>query len=508
MKTWIPLVLALALLLSACTGGNTTNEGSQPPESNNGSGANPDTPQPPTEISILTVQQTPEVLPDNNPVLLEIEKRTNTKLDITWVPSNSYTEKLMLTLAANEMAELTYIPDMFDPQVVQMAKDGAFWDISPFIQEHPNLAALPEEIWNNASIHGVHYGVPRLRPLDGGGNMPMVRLDWLEKLGLDVPETMEELYEVAKAFTEQDPDGNNLQDTVGITGDITMIGWVESIFTETNGRWKLKDGGLIPVIFDPAARQALEWLKRGYEEKTITQDFAVLKGTQPRDLLMGNKAGVIGAFMNPQWLFTEAIRKIDPEGDMYPLPYVIGAEGNKFAPQEPGVAGMYAIPRTVPEDKVKKLLAFMDYGIGAEGSDLAIYGIKDVHYIEEDGFKVATEQAATDMVGQNILGVIFGQFEKYQRAFLTGIPKEMYERNVDIIDQRSEISVPNHAYGLISETEIIYGPDLYKRVEDLKTSIIMGKEPMSAWDNMVSQLEADPQMLKMIDEINEAYRNK
>ncbi|WJH32827.1 extracellular solute-binding protein [Paenibacillus sp. CC-CFT747] len=53
----------------------------------------------------------------------------------------------------------------------------------------------------------------------------LVRNDWLKKLNLEVPKTTEELYNVAKAFTENDPDGNGKKDTFGISleADLTKI---------------------------------------------------------------------------------------------------------------------------------------------------------------------------------------------------------------------------------------------------------------------------------------------
>jgi putative aldouronate transport system substrate-binding protein len=497
-KAAVATVMMLSVVLSACAG----KDGQQAagPADNK-----------PVEISIIALQQTPEVLPADNPVLKEIEKRTNTKLNITWVPTNSYNEKLKLTLASNELADLTMVGEIFDPQVVQMATAGAFWDITPFIKDYKNMAALPKALWDNAKIQGKNYGIPRIRPLQGGGNTPMFRKDWLDKLGLPIPQTMDDIFNVAKAFTEKDPDGNGKADTIGITAEIgagdTMgtLSWVEAAFTNTNGKWKLKDGKLVPVVFEPGAKQAIEWLKKAYDEKILIQDFGVIKNS--RELVMANKAGIVAQAMNPQWLLTEAARKIDPKADMYPLPFIAGPEG-KMSFEDTGVAGMHVIPKKVPEAKVKQLLAFMDYGIGDEGSDLAIYGMKDVHYTEKDGFKTATEQAKKDMVGQNILGVIFGKFEKYQRAFLTGIPKDMYERNMKIIDEREKVGKPDYSFGLISQTNITYGPDLYKKIQDTKIKVIMGKEPMSAWDDMVAKLKADAQFAKIIEEMNAAYKSK
>ena len=44
----------------------------------------------------------------------------------------------------------------------------------------------------------------------------MIRKDWLAKLGLKEPQTVDDLYTIAKAFTEQDPDGNGKKDTYGL----------------------------------------------------------------------------------------------------------------------------------------------------------------------------------------------------------------------------------------------------------------------------------------------------
>ena len=44
--------------------------------------------------------------------------------------------------------------------------------------------------------------------------MPMIRKDWVDKLGLAMPATTDELFEVLKAFQEQDANGNGEADEV------------------------------------------------------------------------------------------------------------------------------------------------------------------------------------------------------------------------------------------------------------------------------------------------------
>ncbi|MDU0206349.1 extracellular solute-binding protein [Paenibacillus sp. MAH-36] len=499
--TFLTGTMGFVLLVSACTSGQT---GNSPAVT---------TDKAPTPISVFVNQTGTTTVDPTNSLLQEIEKKTNTKLSITWVPQNTFSEKVKITLASGDMSDLTLVTSIFDPQVVQLAGDGAFWDLSPYIDSYPNFKALPKDIWENAKIKGKSYGIPRPRPLEGSWGLQL-RKDWLDKLGLKVPETMDDVYAVAKAFTEKDPDGNGKADTYGLTANVDVNGmgtlsWVENTFNGVASNWKMKDGQLVPVIFEPSEKQALEWLKRVYEEKILTPDWAALKNTQAREQYMGNKAGIIGTALNPQWLFMDAIRKLVPQGDSYPITYLIGPEG-KFAGRDAGNYGMFVIPKTVPEAKMKNILELMNQGYGEEISNLAAFGLPEVHYTVKDGFKVATEQATKDNLADvtNNLPNIFSGYDKYQRAYFAGIPKEYYDRNKKLIDERSTFSKPDPAYGLLSKTALTLGPDIDKKIQDMKVKVILGKESLAAWDDFVAKLKSDNDYRKIVQEMNEAYKNK
>ncbi|WNR46011.1 extracellular solute-binding protein [Paenibacillus roseipurpureus] len=493
--------LGMATIVSACS----TDKPEQNPS------AKPDTT--PTPIRIFVNQTGTTAVDPANTLLKEIEKRTNTQLTIDWIPQNTFSEKSKLILASGDLSDLTLVTNIFDSQVVQMAGQGAFWDLTPYIDSYPNFKALPKDIWDNAKIKGKNYGIPRPRPLDGSWGLQL-RKDWLDKLGLKVPETLDDVYAVAKAFTERDPDGNGKGDTYGLSGNVDANGmgslsWVENTFNGVSGNWKLKDGQLTPAVFEQSEKKALEWLKRAYDEKILISDWATIKNSQARDQYMGNKAGIIGSALNPQWLFMDAIRKIDPKGDSYPIPYLIGPDG-KFAGRDSGNNGMFVIPKTVPEAKMKKILALMNQGYSEEIANIATYGLPDVHYTVKDGFKVATEQATKDNLADvtNNLPNIFSGYDKYQRAYFAGIPKEYYDRNKKLIDDRTAISKPDPAYGLISPTALTYGPDMDKKIQDMKVKVILGKESLTAWDDFVAKLKSDDNYQKIIKEMNEGYKNK
>lgn len=145
-------------------------------------------------------------------------------------------------------------------------------------------------------------------------NLLYIRKDWLDNLGLDLPETVEDLKNIALAFTNDDPDGNGENDTYGLaipgkdglggfntwfTGYGIYAGdWYDGMifYSEDengNARW---DGE------SPRVREALADLQELYAAGAIVRDFATYDGSRCFEDLNGGKAGLcIGARGYPAW---------------------------------------------------------------------------------------------------------------------------------------------------------------------------------------------------------------
>jgi putative aldouronate transport system substrate-binding protein len=483
--------VALGLVLTACSGTGTGPSPTAKVDDKSG---------PPTPINIFmdfTIAQPPG--PDS-PIQKEFEAKTNTKLNITWVNGPDFTQRLNVALASGELADLMKIDDVTNPVFQDMVKQGAFWDLTPFVKDYPNLQQYPKIIWDNTKINGKNYVIPVARPLDGFV-FPSIRKDWLDKLGLKVPETMDDLYKVMKAFKDNAPDGK--KDTYGYT--MRAVDYVEYVFTGTNGKWKLKDGKLLDTTLEPEMKTYLTYMKKLYDEGLVPPDYSVMKDNQYWDLATGGRVGVTAETIEALWRWTYDQWKRDPKVEWLPLTS-LSAGGAPFAPQYRAYIGVLAIPKKVPEAKLKKILSLLDYGASEEGGTLSLYGIKDVHYKVEDGFKVATEQAVKDSVGVGSFGKMFMRFDPYMYAVAPGMPKEVFERNKKIIDARSKISTPDPAVGLTSATNIKAGADYTKKIADLKVQVIMGKASMDAWDALVADLKKDAAYQKIIEEMNTAYQ--
>ena len=156
-------------------------------------------------------------LPDDWVGFKIIKDELNIDLKLSVLPSNVSDQdvKIQAAGAGNNL------PDIFKvsrPVLENLVKQGLVAELDDdFYKAMPNRTAKyysDPDTMNNASINGKNYGMSV--PLSTKANEGLViRKDWLDNLGLSVPTTLEELREVMKAFTFNDPDGNGKNDTYG-----------------------------------------------------------------------------------------------------------------------------------------------------------------------------------------------------------------------------------------------------------------------------------------------------
>lgn len=212
MKQMAVLSFALILLLSACGGVKSVTTGA-------GEGGGSPGGEEPATITWMNMLHTPTT--PTGDIQKLIEEKTNTKIKFSWVPDASKEERINTALASTSLADIVSLTILENASVRNALKAGMFWEVGPYLDEFPNLGAISEEQRRAASIGGKLYGVPFLK--DVARNGVVIRKDWLDKLGLEVPKTTGELMAVAKAFTEQDPDGNGKKDTYGFIDRSDLI---------------------------------------------------------------------------------------------------------------------------------------------------------------------------------------------------------------------------------------------------------------------------------------------
>ena len=124
----------------------------------------------------------------------------------------------------------------------------------------------------------------------------MIRQDWLENLGLEMPTNFDELYDVLYAFTYNDPDGNGVDDTYGITsagggkgvGEISQL-----ILFIDHDNWHVDASGAVshPVL-NGVYQEYLDFVKKLYDAGLIDPNWYTQGWQERKSELFAGKYGM------------------------------------------------------------------------------------------------------------------------------------------------------------------------------------------------------------------------
>ncbi|WP_166238647.1 extracellular solute-binding protein [Paenibacillus turpanensis] len=389
-KKQVSLLLSTTLAVSLVAGcASGTKEAEQP----NAAGGQAEAPKGPTKISIMANLHTPEVPSDMIEKL--VEEKANVDLDIQWVPDGSYEEKLNASFATGTLPQVVYMKNQTSLIMFRDAiRNNQFWEIGPLLKDYPNLSKLDKNVLNNVSVDGKIYSLYQERPLSRQGLI--YRKDWADNLGLKAPTNTEELYAMAKAFTENDPDKNGKKDTIGITdrSDLVYGAWktVASYFGVPNN-FEVKDGKIQPEFMNPNYVETLKYFKRLHSEGLINKDFPVTSKTDQQNLFITGKAGMyIGSMGDVVSLHTKMI-DVNPNIVLDVQNDIKGPQGTFQVWAIPGYGSATLFPKSAvkTEAELKAILSFYDKLMSPELGNLIYWGVEGPHY-KKEGDKIVPSE--------------------------------------------------------------------------------------------------------------------
>lgn len=501
------VMLVILLLLSACgsnSGGNSAaKDNTTQKQGTNGEPAAEE----PFNITWMNLLHTPST--PTGDIQKLIEEKTNTKLKFSWIPDASKEERINTALASNSLADIVTLTILENASVRNALKAGMFWEVGPYLSEFPNLAAISEEKLQAASIGGKLYGVPFLK--DVARNGVIIRQDWLDNLGLEVPKTTDELMAVAKAFKEQDPDGNGKNDTYGfIDRNDLVYGVFKTIgsYFGTPNVWQLnEDGTFTPEFETEGYVKTMDYMKELYDNGYINQDFAVTAKKDQQEGFNQGKAGIyVGALFDSKNLLNGA-KGIQ---DMMELTMIndITSTGNEsdraIWAGAGGIGGLMAFPKSEVKDEaeLKRLLKFVNDLMEEDIFTLMTYGVEGVHYsLDQEG--------AVTIIDQE-------KWEQEVQPYSASRPKEPGYRiheadplrveSSRLILENEKYAVYNPAYSLESETFTMMGSELQKIITDATYKYILGSINLEGFKAEVEKWKKSGGS-KIISEYEAAYKD-
>lgn len=313
---------------------------------------------------------------------------------VEWNGGITYQEQLNIRIGSGEM------PDIFTPfegMEIGLIENGALLDLTDLLPEYaPNLWNLiPEEVWdamraNDPTGEGRIYVIPNV--IDYGRNGGMIRKDWLDAVDLKMPTTQEEYVEVLKAFKNDDPNGNGLNDELP-SGGRAEARWMDHLFAmygiamwEGFPQWDIYDGELTYSAVTPNMRDALEWISTLYEEGLI--DAETLLNDKPAwdGKIHSNIVGNWTHIPQETYMYAETIEGttgVKPEIEILPVFSAGDYEGFATALKVNGAE--LVVKDTDDEAKIQAVMKLLNaYGDTSLWNDF-YNGVEGMHSEKVDG---------------------------------------------------------------------------------------------------------------------------
>jgi putative aldouronate transport system substrate-binding protein len=307
-----------------------------------------------TALNILP--QTPGETIEDNRWLTAYSEKLGINITYDWIvnggyESDAYRQKLNVTLASGNLPDV--IP-VGPTQLKQLTDSDMVADLTPYWDAYATDTLKEYYTAQGPGILGSSTFEGRLRGLtsftDGfqDGIYIWIRVDWLKKLGLNPPKTMDDLLYIAEAFTTRDPDGNGVDDTYGFavtkdlhTGVLGLEGFFSGYHAYPNIWVEDNSGRLIYGSTMPEMKEALQVLAQMYRSGQIDRDFAVKDLNQVAESLANGKIGIeFGAQWNSMYPLASSFHH-DPDADWAGYPLVSVDDEPAYSPSKFGLDSIY-----------------------------------------------------------------------------------------------------------------------------------------------------------------------
>lgn len=499
----VALAAAAALALTACSSGGAGGTGSTPGAPTDlGTEANP--------ITWMSALHTPTTPDANGPIHAGIEELTGTQVEFQWYPDASKEEKINAALASGTLADIVTLTLINSTSVRTALTSGVFWELEDHLADYPNLAKIPEATIESAKIDGELYGVPFVKPAARYG--VVVRKDWLDNLGLEVPKTMDDLAKVAVAFTNDDPDGNGQQDTVGFydRSESFLVGFrsLAGYFGAGQKFQVTDDDKIVPAFMTDEFKEAMEWYKGLYDQGAVNQEFITVQKSAQQDGLARGRGGIAVTGLFEARNYQNLAEGADPNTPMEwalindltygDVPRRILSDTNG------GMGGWMAIPKSEveTEEELKVVLGFLDKLSSEEAFMLMTNGIEGTHY-EQDADGVV--QILDESVWQQ-------QVQPYSSSrpnetVMTFKSKSPYmdEANAKMAEN-ADFVVTDPSQSLTSATKDAQWSMIEQRANDAYNRYMNGQIDMAGYEAAIADLSGQG-LDQIIEELSEAYAN-
>lgn len=444
------------------------------------------------------------------PFNIEKEKQTGVHIDYVMTTPEDYDTKMNLLITSNDIPDLFSLPSNYTGQQAKAFADGLIPDLNKNWDLLPNLKAVldahPDWMKLAKTDNGEVLIFPMFQPEDALVYFgPQLRKDLLDKLGLAVPETIDEWYNVLTQFKKAGVKWPFVaMDFFPSYGGDFVGAYQAGGTTGTNtGVYPGLDGKMVYGPMQPGYKDYLTTMNKWYKEGLIDPDFVTLKdwGLMDTKMTTGDSAACVH-FLSRITQFTTTGKAKDPNFEMIAAPHPVLKKGDKpYTFQRSSAVGSSSFVYA-KSPRVKEALRYMDYGYSPKGQLLINFGIEGESYtIDASGKPLYTDLMTKDPNAKGWSRIqSMGMYAEVQNIAPTVMASEHF------IQTKLSIPAAKHAVevwsnGQIStwfdtstpndeEVKVIAKQtDLNTYVDEMTAKFIIGSEPLSNFDKYVERIK-------------------
>lgn len=256
------------------------------------------------------------------------------------------------------------------------------------------------EAWKTSKVDGKNYLFPRSR---GNFDMPIahVRGDWLDKLGMKVPTTVDDFAAYLKAAVRQDLGGNG---TVGATN--LFMDYLPGAFGPGSHTPVSPPGsstGILPPELTESYAKALEYWHNLYAQGLVSKEYAILKGGEQEDMFVSGKSAYYTKNIWHRKRMDNELKAKTGNSNAYSALVLDlkGPDGYAFW-YDRGYAGGLLVSSKVSQEKLERIVAYFDKTADPANYNLLCFGIEGTDFNMVDGFPQLTDVGKKRVPGNAI----------------------------------------------------------------------------------------------------------
>lgn len=538
---------ACSILLAGCTGSQSPKGSDEAPNA----GTEPIALSEPGTYPLVQEKTTLKVMVRGNPLVENFEtndftkwyeEKTNVHIEWEVVPEQSIQEKLNLVLASEDYPDVIMGLNISPAQQMIYGSQGAFLPLNDLIEKQgTNTKKMfrdnPKIQSAITALDGNIYALPEVNECYhcSMSQKMWIYEPWLKKLKLKMPETTDELYEVLKAFKEQDPNGNGMQDEIPLS--ISPKSWSSSIdafllnsfiynpvYGSSYKHIFIKDDKLDVAFNKPEWREGLRYMNKLYAEgllapESFTQDDNQLIqiGENPDTVLLGASTG------GHQGIFTQLLGESGRWLEYKTVPPLKGPNGVRYAALDSTGMNPGAFVITKKAKHPELALRWADGLYEREHTLRSVYGRPDQEWREAkdgevgiNGEPAVWSELKSYGTVQNIAWIQTGPSLRTNDFRLSAVAKGDDDLEVVLYNETKNKYEPHKPTDVSTVPPLFLTNEQASEVADLSKTINDYVDEMMArfvigdadldkdWDGYVQQLEA-MNVARYLDIYQEAY---